>query len=422
MDLRANPVPKGLALALVVMAIAVSMKACRREAPTDPQAMKTIPKAPPPDADTPADTIRTLQATVAEMNNKFGAMSQENLRLLDANRNLEHRLGELQGQVTDRSNFKAQAESAMSVLTHRIDELSGNVSSLRERGTNTVVTATGLRGNPDAIAWIEPVGSLAAIAETNKTKATDTPATPTKPPLKPVYTLAENMALTGSTAFTALVGRIPIRGNVQDPYPFYVLVGPDNLAANGMELPEVAGMIFRGTALGDWSLSCVRGRLLSVTFIFRNGTLRTVRGTEQDPLGELADQFGVPCVSGKRISNAAAYLSQRVLVSAVGAAGDAAAASQTTTSVSAIGGTGTTAVTGQIGKFILGRTVRESARDVEQWLDRRYGDAFDAIFAAPGNAVSLLIQKEITVDYDPVGRKLRHASVQLDMRPRKALD
>lgn len=69
----------------------------------------------------------------------------------------------------------------------------------------------------------------------------------------------------GSTAFTALVGRIPIRGTVQDPFPFYVLIGADNLAANGLELPEIAGVI---TALGDWNLSCVRGRLLSATFIF----------------------------------------------------------------------------------------------------------------------------------------------------------
>jgi len=118
-----------------------------------------------------------------------------------------------------------------------------------------------------------------------------------KPPLKPLYTIAENMALTGSTAFTALVGRIPIQGHVQDPFPFYVLVGADNLAANGLELPQVAGVIFRGTALGDWTLACVRGRLISATFVFRDGTLRTVRGTEQEPLGEIADEFGVPRVS-----------------------------------------------------------------------------------------------------------------------------
>jgi hypothetical protein len=56
------------------------------------------------------------------------------------------------------------------------------------------------------------------------------------------------------------------------------------------------------------------------------------------------DEFGVPCVSGKRITDAASYLSQRVLVSAVGAAGDAVAAAQTTNTVSGLTGVGTTTV------------------------------------------------------------------------------
>ena len=161
--------------------------------------------------------------------------------------------------------------------------------------------------------------------------------------------------------------------------------------------------------------------MISATFVFRDGTLRTVRGTEQEPLGEIADEFGVPCVSGERISNAASYLSQRVLVGAVGAAGDAAAASQSTNTVSGLTGVGTTTVTGEIGTFILGRTVRESARDIEDWLDARAAQSFDAVFAAPGGTVSLLIQREMSIDYDPVGRKLRHAHA-IDPYRRTRLD
>ena len=100
---------------------------------------------------------------------------------------------------------------------------------------------------------------------------------------------------------------------VQDPFPFYVLAGAHNLAANGLELPEVAGIVFRGIATGDWNLACVRGTLISATFVFRDGTIRTVRGTETEPLGTLADRFGIPCVGGKRITNAPAFLAQRVL-------------------------------------------------------------------------------------------------------------
>lgn len=58
---------------------------------------------------------------------------------------------------------------------------------------------------------------------------------------------------------TALLGRVPVNGTVTDPYPFKVLIGKDNLTANGIELPDVEGAVVSGTASGDWTLSCVRG-------------------------------------------------------------------------------------------------------------------------------------------------------------------
>ncbi|MBC8946338.1 integrating conjugative element protein [Xenorhabdus indica] len=76
---------------------------------------------------------------------------------------------------------------------------------------------------------------------------------------KPVYTLPENATLVGSQAMTALLGRVPINGTVTDPYPFKILIGKDNLTANGIELPEVEGAVVSGSASGDWTLSCVRG-------------------------------------------------------------------------------------------------------------------------------------------------------------------
>ena len=65
--------------------------------------------------------------------------------------------------------------------------------------------------------------------------------------------------------------------------------------------------------------------------------------------------------------------------------------------------------------------MRESARDIEDWLDDRYADSFDAIFTAPGSTISLLIQREMTIDYEPLGRKLRHANT-IDPYRRNRLD
>ncbi len=37
----------------------------------------------------------------------------------------------------------------------------------------------------------------------------------------------------------------------------------------------VAGAVASGTASGDWTLSCVRGQIRSLTFVFNDGTVRT---------------------------------------------------------------------------------------------------------------------------------------------------
>ena len=53
-------------------------------------------------------------------------------------------------------------------------------------------------------------------------------------------------------------------------------MGTENLTANGIDLPDVAGAVMSGTASGDWTLSCVRGQVESITFVFTDGTIRTV--------------------------------------------------------------------------------------------------------------------------------------------------
>ena len=57
--------------------------------------------------------------------------------------------------------------------------------------------------------------------------------------------------------------------------PFKVITGKENLAANGLRIPGIEGMIWSGTAVGDWTLSCVTGKLESVTFVFEDGTIQT---------------------------------------------------------------------------------------------------------------------------------------------------
>ena len=240
---------------------------------------------------------------------------------------------------------------------------------------------------------------------------------------RPVFTVPRNATLMGSTAMTALVGRIPLRGQVQDPMPFKIITGADNLAANGLTIPGVQGMIWSGTAVGDWTLSCVSGRLEAVTFVFDDGTIRTVasdesqgQGGRDEPLGWISDAQGIPCISGTRKSNATAFLAQRIGVQAVQAAADAAAAAENTTVITSAGGI-TGGVTGDVGAYVLGKTIAGGSEELAQWLLERQSQSFDAVFVPAGIAVAIHVDRAIPIDFEPQGRKLSHASLSSSHAP-----
>ncbi|MGV8241708.1 TIGR03752 family integrating conjugative element protein, partial [Pseudomonas aeruginosa] len=83
------------------------------------------------------------------------------------------------------------------------------------------------------------------------------------------------------------------------------------------------------------TLSCVRGQVRSITFVFHDGTIRTIpedrEGNQQDNqqqnsqsggLGWISDPHGIPCVSGERRSNAQQYLGSQALITAAAVALD----------------------------------------------------------------------------------------------------
>ena len=168
--------------------------------------------------------------------------------------------------------------------------------------------------------------------------------------VRPVVTIPKNATLVGARAFTALIGRVPVGedARVTDPYFFKVIVGRDNLAANGHEIPELAYAVASGEAIGDWTLGCVSGDVTSLTFVFADGRIVTVpeardvsdggTGTRPVRLGGLSDDHGNPCVAGERITNAAAHLGQSAAVLTLGAAAEGLAAAQTTTVAGGAGG------------------------------------------------------------------------------------
>ena len=232
---------------------------------------------------------------------------------------------------------------------------------------------------------------------------------------KPVYTVPTNSTLMGSVAMTALIGRVPIDGTVNDPYPFKVLVGPDNLTANGIDIPDVAGAVFSGTASGDWTLSCVRGQVRSITFVFNDGTIRTIpedrEGNQQnnqqrDGLGWISDPHGIPCVSGERRSNAQQYLGSQALITAAGAGVASLIEWQRPHVLCRLGRLHRHR--GHHRPEAVGQILAGGVRDMSAWVNKLYGQAFAAVYVEPGAKVAVHLEKPLAIDFDPEGRKVDH--------------
>ena len=369
---------------------------------------------------------------------------KQNERLLAERRNIDQTIERKVQQKIQSQEGKLQAKAresqgVLSSLTRRVDELSSVVEHYTPGEPQSDLPAElGYDQAPSGVLiWHEPLDApgtdpatgrpgllkTTALEEPAREQRKHEPGTKAKAALKPVYTVPENATLIGSTAFTALVGRIPLRGRVQDPWPFKAITGAANLTANGLKLPEVAGMVWSGTAVGDWTLGCVRGWVTSVTFVFRDGTIRTVasnknqsaRGLINDgvvsdnALGWISDKWGTPCLSGQRITNAPEFLTQRVALLAAQAAAEAAASAQTTTITGAANGTVTQSVDDST-QFIIGKTVSGGVDEINKWLLERQQQSFDAVFVRAGAQVAINVTKEITVDYDPLGRKLRYVN------------
>ncbi len=91
------------------------------------------------------------------------------------------------------------------------------------------------------------------------------------------------------------------------------------------------------------------------------------------------------------------------------AAANAAAQSETTTLLSNAGTVSNT-VTGDAGKYILGKTVSGSAQEIAQWLQERQAQSFDAVFVPAGIELAIHVDHELPIDFHANGRKLHHAN------------
>ncbi|WP_261154723.1 TIGR03752 family integrating conjugative element protein, partial [Serratia ficaria] len=325
------------------------------------------------EGDTPRDMVATLVGQVKQLRTELQGAMADNRTQKAENERLRQREGAIDRRIqsaleTERNQLKNDREQVASERQQAqglLQDLQRQFENLSNKNGNADLPV-GLGLEPgdgpgsEGVRWIEPedarsdgknrapgtaggftfpnsFGPAQKTLETAGDKVVDAGSKAAGiSSARPVYTVPTNATLMGSISMTALIGRVPVDGTVNDPYPFKVLIGPDNLTANGIDIPDVAGAVVSGTASGDWTLSCVRGQIRSVTFVFHDGTIRTVpedgeRGSNrqqnsngngssaQDGLGWISDPYGIPCVSGERRSNAQQYLGSQALITAAGA-------------------------------------------------------------------------------------------------------
>ncbi|WP_199438340.1 TIGR03752 family integrating conjugative element protein [Vibrio owensii] len=222
----------------------------------------------------------------------------------------------------------------------------------------------------------------------------------------PYMTVPANSTLVDSVAMTAVIGRVPQSGTVMDPYRFKVLVGSDNLATNSHTIPNLDSIVMSGVAKGDFSMKCVSGQITSVTYTFIDGTVSTFQTSDTDPIGFIADEYGVPCVPGEYLSNADEYLATKAAMGTVSSIAGALAQGEVTSL--ADGGTVSSVVTGDSLVHATGKGVSQGVQEASDWLDERQASAFDAVFLPVGTELSVHIEREIKIDYAVDGRRVSY--------------
>ena len=230
-------------------------------------------------------------------------------------------------------------------------------------------------------------------------------------PFIPFITIPQNATLTGAVAMQPLVGRVPIDGRVPDPYTFKVALGAKNLAASGIYIPpRVQGAVASGIATGDMLGECVRGTITSLTFVFQDGTISTVNAKDNGSLGTISTANGNPCIRGDFHTNAPIALGGTIAIA--GAEGYANALSQSQFQNSVVNGSIISTLK-SANTYALGQAGSSAAESAQRWWQQRVQNSFDFVYVPnvdphTGQLLKLVlnISKQITIDYNPQGRKV----------------
>ena len=245
-----------------------------------------------------------------------------------------------------------------------------------------------------ALVWVEPVQERRAQARLEAPGAAAAPEEDLRFVIPP--------AVLSGRVLTALVGRVPRGGSVQDPWPFLAVSGAGAWTANGTELPQLRGILWRGVASGDAVLGCASASVRSLVYVFGDGVFHEARAESAQGFGYLADRQGNPCLRGTVHSTRAEDLSRNLLAILVAGAGQAVAREQLSTQVG--GGAQTQTLDGNAFDLFLGQSVEGAAQAYSELLARTASDAWDAVVVPAGQEVDIHLTASIPIFHQPAQR------------------
>ena len=250
-----------------------------------------------------------------------------------------------------------------------------------------------------------------------------------KPKIKPYYTIPPNTWSTGVIVEQPLIGVIPNNNEVLNPQSVMFALSKKNLSANNWRLPAVIrGMQGNAICQGvfvTFSQSYVQCDVQSLTFIFNDGTISTINGTKEQPLGQLTNRYGNPYIRGKYYGNAAFAAAGTGFFSGLQGFGNAFAAGQQQISQGA--GGNMYAIKNTL-KYGAGNAVGAMGEAWNDWWHDLLKSTTNFVYVPNWNSqthkllqFNIKISKAIPIDYDSNGRKVNYEN-QINMYANNSLD
>jgi len=352
------------------------------------------------ESDTPTEEVAALSSEIENLRQDLEEKDTRHNTTLEG-------LNQVIAQLNQKIEQYSDPEAAAEAITQEISDLRATVQELQtpSPASPTLQYEVGPAVAADGLVWIEPLVPPQVAAAPTSLGATESAS-------RTQYTIPA-ASIVYTRALTALVGRIPVNGRLENAWRFKLISRPDNFTSKLYSVPDLEGVIWTGLAHGDYTLSCVSGTIDTITFVFRDGTIHTQRSPPNPDdvtqgLGWISDEYGNPCLPGVLKTNAPQFIRRSVLSGFFSGLSRGYADAQTTRTHDRPNNQTIREVTGDQDDYALANAAADAVSQTEQWMRQRMNQSFDAIYLPAGQNVVIHIEQQVQLDYDPSGRQIDH--------------